>query len=578
RPPRGTCPRLVEPMSSERHLHFSLSLYENERVRQLEDTSMSPRWSVPPWCTRARRRRPPGGLDLDSRPKHVGSQHLSCRELASLRAKRPPLHAMAPARPRRCDSSTRPLSPSTRLCSATRRCVTRDPMSRIISSLSTLSRQCVVLHHRQAGKSAEPISSPGLPHGKESALPAIEPAPGRSMKQIVPLALVSVPGSLTRAPKPSRWLRDTIRLSYAIQLTRRPLKFGTSSYLSQRQGCSRASGQGHHPSGKRSCSSLWLRCSTGSAARTSSSPKKRVARSAYPEQAPTQAAVQDAHAEAHPGVYQMSRLVHGNRPEGCLLSCLAFGRAYQYRVLPFGLSLSPRVFTKIVEAALSPRGVLRMALLMALTSKRVGDLQAPSVSTDCLELGPSDSHIILRPRPGYLPKVPTTPPRDQVENLQALPSGEEDPTHPCCVQYAHCASTWTARRASDALSSSLSVLEAQQRLYFLHQLRKFNLPQELLLQFYSAVIESVLYTSITVWFGSAAKTDLRRLQRIVQTAERITGTTLPNLQELYSTRVSKRARKITLDPSHPAHFIFELLPTGQRYSALSTKTARPSTL
>ncbi|KAI2664149.1 ORF V: Enzymatic polyprotein [Labeo rohita] len=30
------------------------------------------------------------------------------------------------------------------------------------------------------------------------------------------------------------------------------------------------------------------------------------------------------------------------------------GRAYQYKVLPFGLSLSPRVFTKVTEAALSP--------------------------------------------------------------------------------------------------------------------------------------------------------------------------------------------------------------------------------
>ncbi len=36
------------------------------------------------------------------------------------------------------------------------------------------------------------------------------------------------------------------------------------------------------------------------------------------------------------------------------------GRAYQYKVLPFGLSLSPRVFTKVTEAALVPlreRGV-----------------------------------------------------------------------------------------------------------------------------------------------------------------------------------------------------------------------------
>ncbi len=75
---------------------------------------------------------------------------------------------------------------------------------------------------------------------------------------------------------------------------------------------------------------------------------------------------------------------------------------------------------------------------------------------------------------------------------------------------------------------------AQQRLYFLRQLRKFNLPQELLIQFYSAIIESVLCSSITVWFGSATKTDIRRLQRTVRTAERIIGAPLPSLQELYT--------------------------------------------
>ncbi len=119
------------------------------------------------------------------------------------------------------------------------------------------------------------------------------------------------------------------------------------------------------------------------------------------------------------------------------------------------------------------------------------------------------------------------------------------------------------------------VKKAQQRLYFLRQLRKFNLPQELLKQLYSAIIESVLCTSITVWFSSATKSDLRRLQRVVRTAERIIiGTTLPTLQQLYLSRVSKRAGKITLDPSHPAHSLFELLPSGRRYRALSTRTAR----
>ncbi|KAK3566300.1 hypothetical protein QTP86_032231 [Hemibagrus guttatus] len=93
-----------------------------------------------------------------------------------------------------------------------------------------------------------------------------------------------------------------------------------------------------------------------------------------------------------------------------------------------------------------------------------------------------------------------------------------------------------------------TIKKAQQRLYFLRQLRKFNLPQELLIHFYSAVIESVLCTSITVWFGSATKSDIRRLQRT--------------------------ALKISLDPSHPGHLLFDLLPSGRRYRAATTRTAR----
>ncbi len=71
---------------------------------------------------------------------------------------------------------------------------------------------------------------------------------------------------------------------------------------------------------------------------------------------------------------------------------------------------------------------LKTALLTALTSiKRVGDLQAFSVSEECLVFGPVYSHFVLRPRLGYVPKVPTTPFRDQVVNLLALLSEEADP-------------------------------------------------------------------------------------------------------------------------------------------------------
>ncbi|KAM9816601.1 uncharacterized protein ACBT44_010845 [Syngnathus typhle] len=72
--------------------------------------------------------------------------------------------------------------------------------------------------------------------------------------------------------------------------------------------------------------------------------------------------------------------------------------------------------------------------------------------------------------------------------------------------------------------------KAQQRLYFLRQLKKFNLPRELLKTFYTAIIQSVLCTSITVWFGSASKQDKHRLQRTIRTAEKIIGINLPSIQ------------------------------------------------
>ncbi len=64
----------------------------------------------------------------------------------------------------------------------------------------------------------------------------------------------------------------------------------------------------------------------------------------------------------------------------------------------------------------------------------------------------------------------------------------------------------------------------------------------------SAIIESVLCSSITVWFGSATKTDIRRLQRTVRTAERIIGTPLPSLQELTPPEWGKGLRKSLWTP------------------------------
>ena len=92
------------------------------------------------------------------------------------------------------------------------------------------------------------------------------------------------------------------------------------------------------------------------------------------------------------------------------------------------------------------------------------------------------------------------------------------------------------------------IKKAQQRMYFLRQLRKFKLPQELLIQFQMAIVQSVLCTSIIVWFGSATKQDRSRLKLTIRTAEKIIGARLPTIQDLNLSRVRKRAGNISADP------------------------------
>ncbi len=72
---------------------------------------------------------------------------------------------------------------------------------------------------------------------------------------------------------------------------------------------------------------------------------------------------------------------------------------------------------------------LKAALLLTLASvNRVGDLQALSVNPACLEFGPNDSKVILKPRLGYVPKVLSTPFRAQIIALSVLspPTGSQE--------------------------------------------------------------------------------------------------------------------------------------------------------
>ncbi|KAK1795727.1 hypothetical protein P4O66_001210 [Electrophorus voltai] len=114
--------------------------------------------------------------------------------------------------------------------------------------------------------------------------------------------------------------------------------------------------------------------------------------------------------------------------------------------------------------------------------------------------------------------------------------------------------TWTIHTTS-------LIKMAQQRLHFLRRMRRANLPSPILTMLYRDTTESVLTSSLPVWYGSSTASDQKSLQRVVRTAEKIIRTSLPSIHGLYLSRCLSRAFKMVRDPTHPDHRLFSLLPS-----------------
>ena len=118
------------------------------------------------------------------------------------------------------------------------------------------------------------------------------------------------------------------------------------------------------------------------------------------------------------------------------------------------------------------------------------------------------------------------------------------------------------------------VKKCHQRLFFLRKLKKFGICKITLIQFYRAVIESVLTFSITVWYGALTEADRDRLEKIVFTASKIIGSKLETLEEIYKKRSEKKIQTIMSLPDHPSSQFFSTLPSGRRFRSILSRTDR----
>ncbi|KAI4902030.1 hypothetical protein NFI96_009938 [Prochilodus magdalenae] len=99
--------------------------------------------------------------------------------------------------------------------------------------------------------------------------------------------------------------------------------------------------------------------------------------------------------------------------------------------------------------------------------------------------------------------------------------------------------------------NTTQLVKKAQRLHFLQSLKKTGMPARTVRNFHMCIIERILTSSITVWFGNCSAQDRKCLQRVVKTAQLITGTALSPLEDIYHSRVLRKAHKIIKDKAHP---------------------------
>jgi gmma-aminobutyric acid receptor subunit gamma len=85
-----------------------------------------------------------------------------------------------------------------------------------------------------------------------------------------------------------------------------------------------------------------------------------------------------------------------------------------------------------------------------------------------------------------------------------------------------------------------------------------------LINFYRCTIESILSGCITAWYGNCTTLNRKALQRVVQSSQCITGGKIPALQDTYSSRCHRKARKIINDNNHLSHCLFIPLSSRRR--------------
>ena len=111
--------------------------------------------------------------------------------------------------------------------------------------------------------------------------------------------------------------------------------------------------------------------------------------------------------------------------------------------------------------------------------------------------------------------------------------------------------------------------------HFLRKLKSFQLDNELLCLFYSAMVQSVICYGLVCWWSCLTVKDRLRLNRVRRAAERIVGMSLKTLNELYNERAISKFKHIReLEGSCELNDMIFMLRSGKRIQSIRCRTTR----
>lgn len=114
-------------------------------------------------------------------------------------------------------------------------------------------------------------------------------------------------------------------------------------------------------------------------------------------------------------------------------------------------------------------------------------------------------------------------------------------------------------------NTELIFKKCSQRLSLLRRLNCLGVSAQIIELVYITHIESVLTFHLSAWFDYLNCKLKKKLNRIVSMASKIVGKPQKPLCQIYTDRTRNKARKITVDSTHPLSSEFELLKSGRRF-------------